>query len=134
MGSLKFHLTCDWDLREPLELPLGIQVTFQVVRGSTGLLLSHCKGIGPHLALRGSLMVFLEFQQEVLGSSRVAMGTSGNLSYQESQASFQVSRGTSGFLSCGCRGIEPHLNLRRETQGFSLVATGISGFLSNFNS
>ena len=52
---------------------------------------------------------------------------------QGSQASFQVSRGTSGFLLSRCRGIGPHLELKWETQGSSPVATGISGFLSSFN-
>ena len=42
---------------------------------------SHCSGIRPHLALRGeSNFFFFELLQEALGSSRVAMGTSGNLS------------------------------------------------------
>ena len=42
---------------------------------------SHCSGIRPHLALRGeSNFFFSELLQEALGSSRDAMGTSGNLS------------------------------------------------------
>ena len=51
---------------------------------------------------------------------------------QVSQASFQVPRVTSGFLSSCCREIGLHLELRRETQGSSQVETGISGFLSSF--
>ena len=43
---------------------------------------SHCSGIRPHLALRGesNFFFFSELLQEALGSSQVAMGTSGNLS------------------------------------------------------
>ena len=48
--SLGFHLSCDRDLREALILPQGSQVSFQVVKGSAELLLSHCRGIEPHLA------------------------------------------------------------------------------------
>ena len=48
--SLGFLLSCDRDLREALILPQGSQVSFQVVKGSAELLLSHCRGIEPHLA------------------------------------------------------------------------------------
>ena len=52
---------------------------------------------------------------------------------QGSQASFQVARGTSGFLSSHCRRIGPHLKLRGETQGSTPVVKGVLGFLSSFN-
>ena len=92
-------------------------------------------GTGPHLEMRWTTW----------GTSRVVVRHSSILSSfggdvkeplmlpQEIQATFQVLRGTSGFLLSRCRRIEPHLELRQEIQGSSLVVTGISGFLSNFN-
>ena len=52
---------------------------------------------------------------------------------QGSQASFQVARGNTGFLSSHCRGIGPHLELRQGAQVSSPVATGISVFLSSLS-
>ena len=62
-------------------------------------------------------MVFLKLQREVLGSSRVVMGDSGNLREplllpRGSQASIHVVRGTSGFFLNRCREIGPHLELK----------------------
>ena len=49
-----------------------------------------------------------------------------------SQESVQVERGLSGFLSSWYRGLGPHLELRRETQGSFPALTGISGPLWRF--
>ena len=58
-GNFGFYSSCNGDLREPLLLPQGRQVSFQVVRGSAGLHLSHCRVFKSHLSLRGKLVVFL---------------------------------------------------------------------------
>ena len=50
---------------------------------------------------------------------------------QVNQASFQLERGTSGFISNHCRGIWPHLELRGNLVIFSPVSVGSSGFLSS---
>ena len=83
-----------------------------------GLLSSHCRGMGPHLTLRG----------ESPGVSQVVAESFGFLSScdgdvretlmlpQGSEASFQVVRDTPAFLSSRCRGIGPNLTLRWETQ------------------
>ena len=52
-GSLGSLSSCQEDLREPLVLPRGSQVSFPVVRESAGLLSSHCRGIRPQFALMG---------------------------------------------------------------------------------
>ena len=62
MGDLKVFLelrqevwvtsSCDGDMREPLMLSLGSQISFRVVRGVWGFLLNWCRGLGPHLELR----------------------------------------------------------------------------------
>ena len=49
------------------------------------------------------------------------------------QASYRVARGILELISRRCRGIGPHLVLRRETPFSSPVVTGILGFLSSFN-
>lgn len=61
-------------------MPQGIQDSFRVARGNEGLLLRHCRGIGPHLILRGECCDVSLVAVGSLGSSRVASGTSGNLS------------------------------------------------------
>ena len=51
---------------------------------------------------------------------------------QGSQVSFQVVRGTSGFLSSRCSRIGPHLARVESVKSvYSPVGTGISGFLSD---
>ena len=55
MVSMGFLSSRDANLKEPLLLPQGSQVSFHVARGSTGLLLNHCRGIGPHLTMRGGI-------------------------------------------------------------------------------
>ena len=125
---------CGRDLRKPVMLPQGSEVSFRVARGKAGLLSSHCRGMGSHLALMG----------ETRGVSLVAAGSFEFLLIcngefreplvlpQGSRASFLIARGTSGFFSSRCRGIGPHLDLMQVTQGSSLVATVILGFLLSF--
>ena len=77
-----FLSSCNWYLREPLMLPQGSQVPYGVAWGSAGVLLTHCRGIGPHLMLGGGggSRVVSRVAVEGLGSSQAAMGASGNLS------------------------------------------------------
>ena len=46
---------------------------------------------------------------------------------------FHVVGGTLGFLSCHCSVIQPHLELRKETQDPSPAVTEVTGYLSWFN-
>ena len=99
---------------------------------------SHCSGIRPHLTLRGeSHFFFFFFIRVAAGSFGFLSSCNGNLREslrfnRGSQVGLRVARGTSVFCSC-CRGIGPHLELMRETQGSFQVATGISEFLLTFN-
>ena len=61
VGSFVFLSSCDGDLREPLLLPWGSQVSIHVARGTSGFLLSRCREIGPNFELR----------RETQGSSRL---------------------------------------------------------------
>ena len=61
--------SCDGDLIEPVVLPQGSQVSFQIARWYVGELSSHCRGIPPLLHLLGNLVVLLELQWEGLHSS-----------------------------------------------------------------
>ena len=47
---------------------------------NSGFLSSRCGVMGPHLALRRDLVVFLDLHREGQGSSRVSTGIWGNLS------------------------------------------------------
>ena len=75
--------------------PQGCQVSHRVVRGSLGLLSSHCRGISSHLAVR------VEFRYV----PRVAAGSNGidsNLKKQwGTQSSSRVVVLNSGFLLSG---------------------------------
>ena len=62
-----FLSSYDEELREPLVWPQGSPVSIRVVRGSTALLSSHGRGIGPQESLKG----------EYRGLSGVAAGKPG---------------------------------------------------------
>ena len=115
-------------------LPQGSQVSIRVARGSVGLLWSHDRGMRSQFAWKG----------ESQGVSRGAAGSLGSPSchgdlrkplilFLESQDSFGVLRGLSGFHSSWCRGLESHVEVRPETQGSSSVLTWISGSLWRFH-
>ena len=94
-----------------LRVASGKSFSFQVGRGSTGLLRSHCRGIGPHLVFNRQSLVFLELWQKTRGSSQVSMGTSGSLSpCLISQFSFRVTWGAqySFRLPAGKLGLITH--------------------------
>ena len=101
-GSVEFLSSGDGDLMEPLLLPQGGQVSFQVPKGTAGLLSSHCRGIGPHV----------ELMWQTQGSSPFAAGISG-------------------FLLSKLR-VRPQLLLMLGTLLFSQVAKGVSGLLSRW--
>ena len=120
------------EVREPLVLPQGSQVSIRVARASSGVLCSHGRGIRPQFAWKGQSQ----------GVSQVAVGSlipsscHGDLREPlmlslGSQESFQVVRGFSGFLLSWCRRLGPHLVLRGESPWVSRVETGNLGFLSS---
>ena len=73
-------------------------------------------------------MDFLEFRREASCTS----SCDGNLREalelpQGSQVSFPIARGIAGLFLNHCRGIGPHLKLRRETQGSLQLCLGSRG-------
>ena len=120
-GNLRFLSICNRFLWETLELPKGSQAICQVVRGIMVLFLSHCRGIGPLLVFKGSIVIFLELWQEARGSSQIVTGTSGKLVLpQGSQTSFHVVMGSLMFHSRWCRRMRPFLELRGTRCHFDL--------------
>ena len=127
-----FFSSCLGTLEVPLNLRLGRQKTSRVALGKSSLLLS-CEG--KHRIALESLHCNGAISRieggKSHGVSRVVGGIFGFLSpcdsepqgllilHQGSQASFQVARGTSGFLSKHSKGIGTHFKLSRETPGFS---------------
>ena len=85
-------------------LPQGSQASFQVSRGNTGFLLSHCRGLGPHLELR-----------------------------QGAQVSSPVATGISVFLSSLSMEVRPRLGFMHETPLSSQVVKGMPGLLASSN-
>ena len=133
-GGLRFLSRYHGELREPLVLPQGSQVSIRVARASAGVLWSHIRGIRPQFAWKG----------ESQGVSRVAAGSVGSLQLPQRPegASHVVSarsgllsscEGTSGILSSWCGRLGLHLLLRWENQGSSPAPTGIFGSLWRFH-
>ena len=131
--SVSFY-TCESFLGDSLEFNQANQAPY-VLEGDTELLCMQCRGIGPHLVVRGKCH----------GFSRVAGGTWGILSsyggnghsklvfVQRRQDSCLVMRDTSGIPTRLGRTIRMFLEVRRETECPFLVATVILGFLSIFH-
>ena len=67
MGRVRFLLSYDGELREPLVWPQGSPVSIRVASASAALLSSHERGIRPQDTLTG----------ESRGLSRVAAGNTG---------------------------------------------------------
>ena len=86
-------LNYDGELREPLMLPQGSQVSIRVARGSWGLLLSHCRANRPHQGLC----------PETVCSSPVRQGSRGCI---------QGSPEESGLVSSGGKELLSLLELR----------------------
>ena len=87
---------------------------------------SRCRGIGPHLELRGNLVVFLELQWEAWGSSAGTTRSSGSLlcCLREVKSPFELRRlarecsgvmaGESGLNSHGRGNLKVFLKLQKE--------------------
>ena len=103
--------------------------------GKVGFCSRHCRGKGPHLALRGESPGFSRVVATYLGflSSYDEDLRDPLLLPQKSQFSMWLVKGLSGFLSRRCSGLSPHMYLSPETQGSSPVLTWIAGFLWSFN-
>ena len=121
-GGLRFLSRYHEELREPLVLPQGSQVSIQVARASAGVLWSHGRGIRPQFAWKG----------ESQGVSLVAAGSVGSLELPRGpEGASHVVSGKSGILLSyeGCLGIP--LESVEATRASSRVEVGNSGFLSS---
>ena len=121
-GGLRFLSRYHGELREPLVLPQGSQVSIRVARASAGVLWSHIRGIRPQFAWKG----------ESQGVSRVAARSVDSLELPRGpEGASHVVSGKSGILS-NCEGpLGIPLELVRATRASSRVEVGNSGFLSS---
>ena len=99
---------------------------------NTELLCMPCRGIWPHLAVRGRSN---GFSRVAGGTWRIFSSYSGDgpsrlVFVQRRQDTCLLERDTLGFSSRLGRAIGTPLQVRQETQGPFPVATGILGFLS----
>ena len=78
--SVGFLTRYDRELREPLLWCHGCQVPMHVARGSTSLLSSHGRGIGPQDALKKDSRGLSQVAAGNPGFSRLALMTSGSFS------------------------------------------------------
>ena len=126
---------------EILELLQWCQGHFRGSRGKVGFRSRHCRGKGPHLALRGESPGFPRVLATILGflSSYDRVLRNSLVSPQERQSPCMLP-GASGFLSSCCQGRCFHLELRPEprvpllcqhgSRGSSGVSPGESGLVS----
>ena len=121
-GGLGFLCRYHWELREPLMLPQGSQVSIQVARASAGVLWSHGRGIRSQFAWKG----------ESQGVSRVVTGSVGSLELPRGpEGASHVVSGKSGILS-SCEGpLGIPLELVQATRASCRVEAGNSGLLSS---
>ena len=121
-GGLRFLSRYQGELREPLVLPQGSQVSIRVASASAGILWSHGRGIRPQFAWKG----------ESQGISLVAAGILGSLQLpQGREGDSHVVSGKSGILS-SCEGpLGIPLELVQATGTAHRVEAGNSGFLSS---
>ena len=110
------------ELREPLVLPQGSQVSIRVGKVSARVLWSHGRGIRPQFT----------WKVESQGVSQVAAGSVGSLELPWGpEGASHVVFGKSGILSC-CEGpLGIPLKLVRVTRASSRIEVGNSGFLSS---
>lgn len=80
MRSLGFFSSWDGDLSEPLLLPQVSQAFFRILNGTSEILSSHCRAIGPQFELRWETQGSCPVATETQGSSQVAPGKTGFLS------------------------------------------------------
>ena len=79
-ASVCFLTGYDGELREPLVLCQGSQVSMRVGRGTTSLLSSHGRGIGPQDALKKDSRVLSQVSAGNPGFPRFVQVTSGSFS------------------------------------------------------
>ena len=121
-GGVRFLSRYHGELREPLVLPQGSQVSIRVGKVSARVLWSHGRGIRPQFAWKG----------ESQGVSRLAAGSVGSLELPRGpEGASHVVSGNSGILlSCdGPLGVP--LKLVQATRASSRVEVENSGFLSS---
>lgn len=88
------------------------------MRGNAGLLSSHCRRIGPHLALRGNLVVFSSCVNEAYVPLELQTDLTEPLRYYRDFNSVRAVRGNTRLLLRHCRAIGPHLALKGESLRF----------------
>ena len=109
-GGLGFLCRYHRELREPLVLPQGSQVSIQVARPAQecSRVMAGESGLNSHG--KGNLKVFLELRQGMWVPSSCHGDLREPLMLSlGSQESFRVVRGLSGFLSSWCRQLGPHV-------------------------
>ena len=127
LGTSGFLLSCEGYTREPLGFHKGSQASFQVARGNVGLLLSYCRGIGPHhidggiswfFSSCGKVGVPLELRWE---SQETLLLPQGN------HASFQVARGHFGIPCELLQGNRASSRVEAGNMGYHCICNRILG-------
>ena len=110
-------------------MPLRSQEYCRVGRAFWGRHWVWWNGRGPHLAMRGNLVVFLELQAMFGVSLELCRGAQGASHVAPGKSSLHSScEGRAALLSSHGRGIGPQAELNGESRGVSRVVAGNPGF------
>ena len=119
LGNLsRYH----WELRQPVVLPQGSQVSIQVARASVGVIWSHGREIRHQFAWKGESQGVSRIASESVGFLKLPWGPEGGS---------HVVSGKSGILSSCDWPLEIPLKLVQATRASSRVEAGNSVFLSS---
>ena len=121
-GGLGFLCRYHREIREPLVLPQGSQISIRVARASAGVAWFHGRGIRPQFA----------WKRDSQGVSRVVAGSAVSPELPRGpEGASQVVSGNLGILSCCERPIGIALELVWATRASSRVEVRNSRFLSS---
>ena len=142
-GGLGFLSRYHGELREPLVLPRGSQVSIRVARGSAGLLWSHGRGMRPQVSWKGESqgvsrgaavsLGSLELPRGPEGASNLDSGKSGLLwsfegplgipleLVQGTRASYRGEARNSGFLSSSDMDLRVPMEIPLQSQTSSCI-------------
>ena len=107
-GIWGFLSSCYTDLRVPIILPQGSQVSFRVVTGTLGFLAIHCRRNRPHFDLCPKLHVPLQWRLDLGVVFKVHLGSRPGLELkQRTLLSSPFATGIPWSPLCGLKGIKP---------------------------
>ena len=116
------------ELREPLLVPQGSPISIRVVRGSWGLLSSHCRANRPHLGLCPETLCSSPVATGILGCIEGSTGCQASSRVEAKNSALSlVGTGISRSPLSGLKGVKPPVEFYQRTRDCSLGPAGKEG-------